>query len=322
MRKALLWLARERTCGLLALLVLTTLVVSVRNPGFLQPGNLLDILVQAAPVMIVACGVMMVIVCAEIDISVGSLMGLLAATLAVLASTDRLGLPPAAAVPAVLLAGTLVGLGTGALVTWAQVPSIIVTLGLLTALRGITVMVMQGEDIKAFPDGIRVFGLSAGWTLGLTGLVIALTAVLLKLTPVGRRMYALGSSPHSAEMAGLSATRIKLFAFAYTGLLTAVATLIRVAKLGNVSKGLGTGLELLVVTCVVVGGVSISGGRGRLRGVLLAVVLLVMVRTVLTFMGLGPEATKWERAIQGAFILLAVVVDHLARPRMAAGAVT
>jgi ribose/xylose/arabinose/galactoside ABC-type transport system permease subunit len=90
-------------------------------------------------------------------------------------------------------------------------------------------------------------------------------------------------------------------------------------KLGIVDPAVGKGYELLVVTCVVVGGVSISGGRGKLRGVVLAVILMVMIKTVLIFLKLGDEATKWERAIQGAFILLAVVLDHLAAKRSAGG---
>jgi len=312
----LLVLARSREYGLLLLIALTVVTVSIKSPDFLDLGNLRDILEQAAPVVVIACGVMLVVLTGEIDISVGSLMGLLAALLALLASADRCAWHPAVAILFVLLAGAAVGACTGLMVTIGRVPSIIVTLGMLTALRGVTILTMGGENIKNFPAMVRFLGtgevLGLPVDIGVAAAVVILTGFILVLTPLGRRIFALGSNPHASELIGLSERTIKLFVFAYTGFLTGVATLLAVGKLGNVAPSMGKGRELLVVTCVVVGGVSISGGRGKLRGVVLAVLLMVMMRTVLTFMEMGPEATKWERAIQGAFILLAVVVDHLA----------
>jgi ribose/xylose/arabinose/galactoside ABC-type transport system permease subunit len=112
---------------------------------------------------------------------------------------------------------------------------------------------------------------------------------------------------------GLPVRRLKLLAFTLTGLLTAVATIVSVPRLSVIESGIGRGFELLVVTGVVVGGTSIRGGRGALIGSVLAVVMLGMVRTLLIFLRLGETATYWERTIQGAFILLAVLADHYAR---------
>jgi len=309
-------LLQRRELGLLLLIGLVTLVVSVVDAGFLAPGNLKDILVRSAPTVIVACGLMLVIVTGEIDISVGSLMALLAALLGVLLSSEHWQWPTWLGVPLVLAVGTLVGLGTGTLVALGQVPSIIVTLGLLTALRGLTTLLMRGENIAGLPTDLQslakqgVFGLPLGvWVA--TAVTLG-TAVLISHTPLGRRIFALGSSPHAARMAGISETRLKLFAFAYTGFLTALATVVDVPRLPKIEAGLGSGFELLVVTCVVVGGVSISGGRGRLGGVILAVVLMTMVRPVLTYLDVGESGEKWTKAIQGLFILLAVLGDSLA----------
>jgi ribose/xylose/arabinose/galactoside ABC-type transport system permease subunit len=313
---------RQREYGLILLIALVTAIVSAVDPGFLAPGNIKDILVRSAPTAIVACGVMLVVVTAEIDISVGSLMALLAALLGLMISRNEWQLPMWIGIPAVLLCGTLIGLLTGALVTLGKVPSIIVTLGLLTALRGATTLLMRGENIDGLPEGLQslakvgVLGLPLSvWT---AMAVLSVTGMIITQTALGRRLFALGSSAYAARMTGLSATRLKLFAFAYTGFLTALATVVDVPRLPKIESGIGTGFELLVITCVVVGGVSVSGGRGRLAGVVLAVVLLTMVRPVLTFSMWVRLERSGPRPSRRLFSLLAVLTDTVVTRRPAA----
>lgn len=316
-------LVRSREAGVLALWLLTVALVGWANPGSLRWATLGLVLVKCAPVVIVACGVTLVIVTGEIDISVGSLMGLLAATAGIIASPDRLGMSPALAAAAVLALGTGVGLVTGLLVTLGRVPSIIVTLGMLTALRGVTGVLMEGRWIETIPESLRV--LSVDSTLGLRNCVwvalgvLAVTAVLAHRTPLGRRLYAVGSSPRAAALAGLRSRRLKLFAFAFTGFLTGLATLAGQLEVGTIEPDIGQGFELLVVTCVVVGGTSIRGGVGTVFGSAAAAVLLMTIGTALAALRLGESASYWERAVQGTFILLAVLTDHLMRRRAAGG---
>ena len=311
----LMMLLRQREFCLLTLVGATVAFATAFDSAFLTFGNLRDILVRCAPTAIVACGVMLVVVTGEIDISVGSLMALLAAILGVTISTNEWAWPTWAGLLIVLTFGTAVGLLTGALVTFGRVPSIIVTLGLLTALRGISTLIMGGENIDRLPPGLeslsKVGILGVPISIWAAAVTVALTAAIISWTPLGRRLYALGSSLHSARFAGLSEHRLKLFVFAYTGFLTALATIVDVPRLPKIEAGIGVGFELLVVTCVVVGGVSIAGGRGRLAGVLLAVVLMTMIRPVLTFMDIGEAGEKWTKAIQGMFILLAVLIDSI-----------
>lgn len=308
----------NREGGLLLLIMLLSLIASFVDRSFV-PTNALDILVNAVPTMIIACGVMLVIITGEIDISAGSLLGLMAALLGVLCSTVSPGLSmnPTLAIALVLAAGTAFGLFTGCLVVFGKVPSIIATLGLLIALDGAQDWLIGGGDIKNFPASLRWLGTGTliPVNLVIAVLVIIATAILAKKMALGRRIYALGSNPEAARLAGISETRVKLFVFTFTGFLTALAAILWVAKLGTVSTSTGAGMELRVVTCVVVGGVAISGGRGRLTGVILAVVLITMIRTVLNFLNLGDNAVKWQRAIEGAMILVAVISDHLGRKR-------
>ncbi len=309
------WLLRQREVGLAILIIAITALVGSIDRGFLTTGNWNDILARCAPTAIVACGVMLVILTGEIDISVGSLMAMLAAILGVMISEHHWHLGVAIGIPVTLLTGLLMGAFTGLLVTVGKVPSIIVTLGLLTALRGFTILMMGGQNIDGLPIGLTslakqgVLGLPLSvWT---ATVVVAATATLITWTPLGRRLYALGSSQRSARLTGLSERKLKLFAFTYTGFLTALATVVDVPRLPKIESGIGSDFELLVVTCVVVGGVSISGGRGRLVGVVLAVVLMTMIRPVLTFLDIGEAGEKWTKAIQGLFIMLAIIGDSL-----------
>ena len=308
-------LLREREYGLTALILIIGISVALVDTGFLAAGNLRDLIVRCAPTCIVACGVMLVILTGEIDISVGSLMALLAALMGIMISETRMDLPMWLGIPATLMLGTLIGAFTGALVTLGKVPSIIVTLGLLTALRGLTTLIMGGNNIDGLPERLGqltkygIWGMPIGvWT---AIAVIIITGLIVTQTALGRRLFAVGSSRYSAKMVGLSETRLKLFAFAYTGFLTGLATVVDIPRLPKIEAGIGIGFELLVITCVVVGGVSISGGRGKLRGVLLAVLLMTMIRPALTFLDVGESGEKWTRAIQGLFILLAVVTDSI-----------
>ena len=310
---------RTREAGVAGLILLTVMVVSIINPLFFSADNARDILINAAPGMIVACGLTMVVILGEIDISMGALMGLCAAVLGKLVSADHAALPVWLSCVIVLGLGTSVGLINGLLVTVGKVPSIIATLGMLTALTGVGDLVMAGETIGNFPAALRSLATGTVGPLPVPVFVAVLSVLgftlLMRSTPLGRRIYAAGSNPHAARLAALPVQRIKLFAFAMTGALTALATLISAPQLNVIEAGFGRQFELLVVTAVVVGGTSISGGVGTMIGSALGMLLLAQVRTVLIFLQLGNSATYWERAIQGGFILVAVLADHLGRKR-------
>lgn len=298
--------------GILAILMLVVTVVGIVNPAFLAGGNLRDVLQRIAPSVIVGCGMSLVVISREIDISVGSLMGLCAAVMGILTASDRLGLPVSVGVAGALLVGGLIGLFNGALATRGRVPSIIVTLGMMTVLRGVTDLAMGGVWITGLPAGLRLLG-TPGVALLTAVVSVALTTLALRQTPFGLRLFAVGGNPRAAELIGLDVARIRSGAFLCVGLLTAVATLVSVPQLSVIDAGIGNGFELLVVTCVVVGGTSIRGGIGGALGTTLAAVLLGSIGTALIFLKVGETATYWERAIQGAMILAAVFADHLSR---------
>lgn len=312
-------LFRRREYGVLALLLITLLSVGAVNPAFLAAGNLRDILVAAAPAVIVGCGLTFVVLMGEIDISMGASMGVLATVMGQLTSPAHAHLPVAEGIAITLALGAAIGLTNGLLVAYGRMPSIIVTLGMMTILQGVNVILMNGHWITDMPSGLRWFGLGRvigiPVSLWITGLIVVASIVLARDTPLGRRIYASGSNPSAAVLTGLPVRSLKLFVFTLTGLLTAVATVVSVPLLSVIEPGVGSGFELLAVTCVVVGGTSISGGKGTIAGTLLAALLLSVVRPTLIFLKLGPSGSYWERAIQGAFILAAVLLDHVGRSR-------
>lgn len=304
----------QREFGVGLLLVVTIVAVQLVNPLFLTLQNVRDLLIQAAPFAVMASGMTLVILLGEIDISIGSMAGVLAAILGLASSATHWGLPIGACALIVCLGGALLGAVNGLLVAYARIPSIIVTLGMLTILKGVTQVLLGGNWITDLPVSLRWFG--TGSILGVpvpivvSTIVVVLMALGLTQTPFGRRIYAVGSNPTAAHARGLPSKRIVLSAFGALGFLTGVATLISAPQLSVIESGFGNGWELFVVTCAVVGGVSIRGGRGSIYGAVLGVLLLGIVRTVLIFLKLGDQATYWERSIQGAFILGAVLADR------------
>lgn len=309
----------KREWALLIMLIAIVVGVQIKNPSFITTQNIRDILIQVSPFAIMACGAAFVIVLGEIDISIGSMAGLLAAVLGTAVSATHWGWSVSSSIAIMIAIGGCIGLMNGVLVVFGKVPSIIVTLGMLTGLRGVTEVVMKGEWITDLPAGLREFGIGSWIGIPIpiiVALIVCASAwIVATQTPLGLRVYAVGGNPDAAAVRGLNANRLKLLAFVTMGILTAIATLISVPKLSVIESGIGTQWELFVVTCVVVGGVSIKGGTGKLPGVFVAVVILGIIRTALLFLKLGDSAVYWERAIQGAFIILAVLIDFRGRKK-------
>lgn len=308
-----------REAGLALLLLCLLGAGALASPAFLSTENVRDMLVKVAPAMIVGAAMTLVMVAREIDISVGSLMGLCAAALGIAASPDRLGLPVPVAVALCLGVGASVGALNGLLVGYAGVPSIMVTLGMLTILRGATERLMGGEWIERLPGGVRAFG--TGHLFGVPYSVLAALLILVvvawvaRRTAFGLRLTALGTDPTAATVRGVNVRRARLVVFTLTGLAAGVAALFSATQLQVIESGFGQGFELAVIAACVVGGASPRGGRGGVVGTALAATILGIVGTVLIFLKLGPSAVYWERAIQGGVILLAVLADHFARRR-------
>lgn len=287
---------------------LMLLALAIFAPAFYQPQPLLSLATREAPVLVVACGMAIVILGRQIDISVGSQFAVCSVCAGLLAAR---GWPLVLVLPAAVALGATLGALNGLLVAGLGLPSIVVTLAMMVTLRQGLNLVRQGQFVD-LPEGIQWFGLDQAtgqWLLVTAALALLLAlAVGLRHLAAGRFIYALGSDAEAARLAGLQPRLGTFLVFVLLGALTGLAAMMNVVQSPQVQPLSGTGLELEVIAAVVVGGVAISGGRGTLWGVFNGLLLLATIPPALTHLRI--EA-YWEKTIQGAIILLAVMADGL-----------
>ncbi len=299
---------------LLALaLVVLFLVVGLINPRFLAMRNLQTVLLGNAYIAVAAIGMTMVIVSGNIDISVGSLIGVLATVSGSLAVA---GVPSVLAwlVPVVL--SMMVMTLQGALVAYLGIPSIVVTLGMLSILKGGLISVTNGVWISNLPDGYHL----AQWSMfGLVPAPVAFMVLLTVLaawwmrnTAAGRSIYAVGGNAEAARLCGIEREGTVMMVFAIHGLFVGLAAVLFATQLSVIQSTVPANLELTIITASVVGGVSILGGTGTAIGSTLAAVLIAAIGSSLVFINLSPF---WLRAVQGVLILATVLADIYRRRR-------
>jgi rhamnose transport system permease protein len=297
-----------RELSVAAALALLLIALAIFAPNFFEPQPLLSRLTSQTPALVVAIGMTLVIISRQIDISVGSIFGVCAVTAGLLSAQ---GLPMVAVIPLTLVVGTLMGALNGALVACLGLPSIVVTLATMVTWNETLRLWQQGKLLN-LPAGVQWFGLSqtAGQSVVIVIAVVLLAAAAwaMKNLSAGRCVYAVGSDAEAARLAGIDPRRTTFGVFALMGTLTALAAVMNVVQSPQVQPTCGDGLELKVIAACVVGGVAISGGRGRLWGVFPGLILLANVNPALTHFHVQ---AYWEKAIQGFVILLAVLADGL-----------
>ena len=284
-------------------------VVAIIAPLFFSGANLRDLALNNAPVLLVSIAMTLVILIGQIDISVGSQFAVATVAAGWLAKS---GIPIALLLPLVILIGALLGAINGVLVGSLRLPSIIVTLAMLVAWRDALRWTTGGEWVQNLPANFQWFGMGqqlGQWTIVLASLaVLAALSWALRNLAAGRSVYAVGSDAEAARLAGLDPARVTFVVFAFMGALVGLAALLNAVRFSTVPSNAGLGLELKAVAAVVVGGTAITGGRGTLIGTLIGVALLGTIGPALTFAGINPF---WEKAIQGAIIMLALGSDFV-----------
>ncbi|HWM38894.1 MAG TPA: ABC transporter permease [Streptomyces sp.] len=299
--------------GALALLILGTWLV---NPGFLDDQGVKDLLLNSSILVLLATGQCVVVLTRNIDLSVGSVVGLTAFACGSFVSGTQ-----HSALTVVLLGtalGVLCGLVSGLLVSFGKVPALVVTLGMLYVIQGVDHVWAHGQQINAanVPDGVLELG--SGSVFGIpylpliSALVLAATAYYLRTYRSGRELYAIGSNPEAARLAGIPIRRRVLAAYAFSGAVAGFAGALWLARFGTVVADAANGWELTVVSAVVVGGVAITGGVGTVWGAALGALLLTTIGSALVVLKVNPF---WEQAITGALLLAAISTDRVVRSR-------
>jgi rhamnose transport system permease protein len=312
-------LLRLRELPVIIALVLLVLVTYLINPLFLTPQGIKDLLLNATIVMILATGQTLLIITRNIDLSVGSMLGLVAfGTGSIFAAMPDI--PIAAVFVIGMFFGALLGAINGLLVTAAKVPALVITLGTLYVFRGLNNAWAGGKQYFA-GDRPDAFGaLSVDTVLGfpiitlLAILVVAAVAVYMAGTRPGRDLYAIGSDPEAATAFGIKVSKRVLLAFLANGALAGLAGVLYASRFNSVGATTGTGMELTVVAAAVVGGVAIFGGSGSVTGAALGALLLTTITSSLTALRVDKF---WQQAIVGVLILTAIIIDRVASLRTA-----
>lgn len=311
---------RLRELGLIVALAVLIGVTGLLEPRFVGVDSLRDLVLNVAIIVLVAVGQTLVIVTRNIDLSVGSTLGL-----AAFLAGDIFRAHPGASIPLVFLLGIalggIAGLINGVLVTWGRIPSLVTTLGTMYVFRGLAFVWTNGTQVNAetLPDDFLHIG--SGLTLGIPTLVIiavvvaAIVGIAMRDLRSGRELYAIGSNPDAARLAGIRIDWRVAQAFIACGALAGLAGVCFTARYGTVDATAGTGYELDVIAAAVVGGVAIFGGTGNVFGAALGALLLGTITSSLVVLKVP---SFWQQAIVGALLLAAIALDRFVAVRVTA----
>jgi rhamnose transport system permease protein len=305
LRPALRW-----ESGLAVLAVLVGVFGTLSSSQFLTGSNVFNLSVTTGEVAIMALPMTLIIISAEIDLSVASILGMSSALLGVLWSRHW---PIFAIFVVVALAGAAAGLLNGLLVTRVGLPSLAVTIGTLGLYRGIALILLGPRTISTFPAPYNTIGVIAAphtdlpWSVVIFIAAAIVFAVVLHATGLGRSIYAMGASPEAALFAGIRVKRVKTMLFVTSGVMSALAGVLWTFRLDTAVQNNALGLELNVIAVVVFGGVSIFGGRGTIGGVVLALIVFAGLTNALLLTNFNQEATG---IVIGTLLLIGVFVPN------------
>jgi rhamnose transport system permease protein len=295
---------------LAAACVLCFLGAAIFVPNFASPFNLSQLAASSAEKALLLLPMALLIIVREIDLSIASVLALASVVFGLLLQA---GIPTLAAVPLTLLAGALMGLFNGVLVSRLGLQSLVVTLGTMALYRGIGYVLLGTGSINVLPSEIVDFGVGyvPGTKIPLTIVPFAILApifvVVLQRTAIGKRIYAVGGSPDVARYSGIDTARLIQRLFVLSGAVAAVAGIVYTARLSNARANNALGMELDVITIVLLGGVSVFGGKGKLTGAMLALILISLIRNILALKQVGGDA---QGMVVGLLLIGSLIVGN------------
>jgi rhamnose transport system permease protein len=298
--------------GLLFALAAVVIFGVYASSQFLTASNLLYMNLSIGEVAIMALPMTLIIVTGEIDLSVASILGL---SSALLGDLWLRGWPMPLVIATVLVVGAVAGAFNGFLVTRIGLPSLAVTIGTLTLYRGIAIIILGPNTVSSFPTRYTDIGVTPlphtggylSYSVGLFAVLAVVFAIVLHATPVGRSLFVMGANEEAARYAGIRVKRTKLILFAVSGVVCALAGVLYTFRLSTAVQDNGLGLELSVVTIVLLGGVSIFGGRGTIVGVVLAIAVFAGLQSALFLTNFEQRALG---VVTGTLLLLSVLIPN------------
>jgi len=301
-----------RKIGILLVLLLLLVLFSLTSKAFFTMNNLLNVARQVSMLGIVSVGMTFVMLTGGIDLSVGSMLSIINVIGAF--AMVKIGVPPAFAVAICLISSSLLGLINGIIVTDINIPPLIATLGTMTIIRGISYLITGGIPIWGFPESFTIIGQGYLWRIPIPVIImvviVGLGSFIMNSTFFGRFFYAIGGNEEAARLSGINVKRYKHLVYVLSGLATGIAGVILLSRINSGQPIAGSGFELDVVTAVVLGGVSISGGEGKLSGAITGVLIMGVLSNGLIIMNVGEY---YQLVIKGFVLLCAVALDRMQR---------
>lgn len=301
-------LLRARELGILIPLVLLCVLVALNNRVFLSFDNILDVLRNTSYILIIAVGMTFVLIGGGLDLSVGSFLALCGLVCGI---GLQAGLPIPLAVLLSLAAGALGGLFNAAVIVKLSIPPLITTLGTLYMARGLVLVVTRGTPVYPLPDEFSAIG--NGSIAGIPAVVIVAFAVsllgawTLRRTVFGREVYAIGGNEETARFSGIAVCKVKALIYVIVTVLAALSGVLMTARFGSAQPGVGDGYEMQVITAVIIGGTSLSGGSGTILGTVFGALFMCVLANGMNLIGVS---VYWQKFVMGAIIIIAVGADH------------
>lgn len=313
MKKKIASIVKNDQFALIMTLAALCLLMTVLSDKFLSLSNFRNILRQASQYGICAIGMTMLILLGGIDLSVGSVQALAGVgAVCVLNMTRSIPL----AVLSGILIGALVGLFNSLIITKMKITPLICTLGTMSIISGLALVLTKAVSIPVEVMGYMQIGIGAVGGIPIPVILLAVLVIIfyfvLNHTVFGRYLYAIGGNSASAKMAGIPVDKITIIAYVLSGCLTGLAAVILSARLGSGQPSAGVGFEMTVIAAVIIGGVSLSGGKGSLGGAILGVITLYVLNNGLTLLGFS---SFWQDIMRGALIIIAVYIDYIRQER-------
>ncbi|WP_232787083.1 ABC transporter permease subunit [Planococcus sp. MB-3u-03] len=291
-------------------LILIIIIITAINPSFLSMSNILNVLRQVSINALIAFGMTFVILTGGIDLSIGSILAL---TGAVTAGMMASGIDPILAMLLGLFLGAVLGAINGVIIAKGKVAPFIATLATMTIYRGLTLVYTEGRPISGLGDSMAFQMLGKGYFLGIPVPVVTMLIsfgilyFILKKTTFGRRVYAVGGNEEASVLSGINADRIKIYVYSLVGALAGLASLILTSRLNSAQPTAGQMFELDAIAAVVLGGTSLTGGRGWIVGTLIGALIIGVLNNGLNLIGVS---SFFQQVVKGAVILLAVLLDR------------
>ncbi|MDA8410457.1 MAG: ABC transporter permease [Treponema sp.] len=306
-------LARQREFMIGAIVVAVCVAMTFASPYFLSTGNILALLLGLSVEAIIAVAMTNLMVSGGFDMSVGSIVAFTGAASATLLAA---GWPVVLAVVAGLAIGAAIGLFNGFIVAKIGINAFVTTLASLSLFRGLTLIITEGRNISGLPDAFKEIGQATFFGVQtpiiIAAVLIIIGDIMLRRFRFFRQSYYIGGNERAARLSGINVDGMKILGYTLTGLFAGLAGIVMTSRLGAASMTAGTGLELRVITAVIIGGASLQGGEGTVLGAFLGSLLMALITNALTLIGVD---VYWQTFVIGATLLVAVLIDQAGKKR-------